>query len=261
MKLQFLFETTKNHDYVSVLADSALVQGDIASLDAGSINPGIYYQIGGGGVNGLFARALGATLAASVNTSLQAAYDARFGAGAWQKAQDPSAPPPLLTSFFIPLPANASSTGHSVGKSVAGIVYSVGPMLPTLKSLDPKQYEQIYVDALAGVAEHNAAVAKGGNGSPVVALRLVMVSTGIYGPQPPDGKEAEAVRCAVAGLILDAVCAVAKTAAAKDLPTTMLINCATVAGRKTPSYEIDAFTNAAEARGITVTSEGFELVC
>ena len=86
MQINILFETSSSGDYVGVLKNSELVNGQIASQDAGSSNIGIYYQVGGGGVNGLFADALNGAkhvnagpLCISVNAALHDAYDNQFG--------------------------------------------------------------------------------------------------------------------------------------------------------------------------------------
>lgn len=251
MQINILFETSSSGDYVGVLKNSDLVNGKIASQDAGSSNIGIYYQVGGGGVNGLFADALNGAkhvnagpLCISVNAALHDAYDNQFGNGAWSQDSS-SGRGDRLTSFYIPLPANAHTTSHTVGDQIAGIVYSVGPQVPGPKVSDPDQYRQIYLDAFAGVAAANQ------NGS-IEAIRLCVLSTGIYGPPDPADKQ-PMVRDA-ARIILEALTASAKLPSAAQLPTTMLINCSSKSG-----YERDAFTHAAGALGISVTSDGFTL--
>jgi hypothetical protein len=253
MKANIVFESTEAHDYVGVLDNTSVLKGLIASQDAGSTNSGIYYQIGGRGVNGFFASALGPSLTKTVNAALTAAYEARFGADSWKTDQRSSTPP--RTSFYIPLPADASQKGNVVGQRVAGIVYSVGPVLSGTKIPDPGQYLQIYLDALNAVAEENksaAAKATNGKAERIEGLRMTMVSTGIYAP--PDADDAAAVRAEAAGLILDAIATAAAGPDALHLPTTFLINC----GSPT-SDEIDAFSNAAKALNITATEEGFTL--
>ena len=133
---------------------------------------------------------------------------------------------PPLTSFYIPLPVDASKPDNLVGPRVAGIVYSVGPVLSGKKIPNPKQYRDIYVDALNSVAGENKSAAKAGtarNGKRIEGLRLTMVSTGIYAPKIPE--DAAAVRAEAAGLILEAIAEAAAGPDADHLPTTLLINC------------------------------------
>lgn len=259
MQFQFLFEMSKSQNYVGVLADSALVRGHIASQNAGSSNPGLYYQVGGLGVNGFFATALGNTLQTSINKDLVKAYDKRFGesgSGAWK--QDQTDRTIRLTSLNIPLPSNAHSDGHSVGANVRAMIYSVGPILgdpPTPEEppvLDHGVYRQIYIDAFSEVAAANKA-----SKDKIDAIRLTMVSTGIYGGTLPDEILAELCHEA-ASIILEAVEAAAKLADAAHLPKTMLINNSAVAP-KLPNKEKDAFSAAAKDRGIDVDKSGFTL--
>lgn len=251
MKFNFLFETSPTNQYVGVLSDTHLLKGFIASQNAGSTNSGIYHQVGGGGVNLLFMNALGPSLTASVNGDLVVAYDARFGKGAWQKDKTSQTPP--LTSFYIPLPAGK---GANVGKKVAGMVYSVGPVIDDDHVTDRDQYRQIHVDALNELASVNKSAA---TGAKIEGLRITMLSTGIYGPSDPKKKTPECRD--VAAVILEALEAAAKGADAAYLPATIPINCATDPKKTPASKEIDAFTFAATALKITVTKAGFELDC
>src|SRR5665213_987266 len=106
MKFEFRFEMNATGNYVGVLANSALVKGKIASQNAGSSNAGIYYQVGGGGVNGYFHDALHDPKLLDnvnealddVNKALVAAYDNRFGKDAWN--QDQNGRDDRLTSFY-----------------------------------------------------------------------------------------------------------------------------------------------------------------
>jgi hypothetical protein len=243
MQFNILFETSSTNDYVGVLQNSSLVQGKIVSQDAGSDDAGLYYQVAGEGVNGLFKKALAPKLCATVNADLKVAYDNRFGANAW--TQDSGGRLDRLTSFYVPLPPNAHSIGLHVGNEVAGLVYSVGPRVGGPVITDHKQYAQIYLDAFAEV------IAANGNGA-IEAIRLCVLSTGIYGP--PNPKDKQPMARDAAGVILDALVAGTKLPGAAQLPSTMLVNCSSTMG-----YERDAFTYAATARGITVTSAGFTL--
>jgi hypothetical protein len=132
-------------------------------------------------------------------------------------------------------------------------VYSVGPHLPT-RIVERDPFRQVYVDALEAVAMAQRAA---GPSAPRVALRLTLLSTGIYGgilPNTPD-TVVKALNRDVAALVLEAAAAAAKGPHATDLPATILVN----ADRRTqPGKEVDAFTHAAAARGIQVSSTGFD---
>ena len=148
-EISFFFESNDKGGYVDVLANSKLVLGNIVSQNAGSTNPGIYYQVGGGGLNGAFASALG-TQATDVNRALQAAYDTKFGTGSWSRdSGNPPSPLPL-TSLLVPVTASAH-----VGNYCVGMMYSVGPML-TSAGLTPTEsalYTKIYADAATEIAQ------------------------------------------------------------------------------------------------------------
>ena len=93
MKFDVVFESSKSHGYVRVLHDSSALRGFIATQDAGSSNKDIYYQVGGGGVNKLFADDMGQDLTAAVNKALITAYENRFGDGAWEADKKSSSRP------------------------------------------------------------------------------------------------------------------------------------------------------------------------
>jgi len=252
MKFNIVFESTDTNDYVGVLVDTVVPNLLIAAQNAGSINASdedkydLYYLVGGGGVNGFFHTALGDSLTKTVNADLVAAYDARFGKGSWRK--DHSNPAPPLTSFYIPLPANASKLSGKIGKRVVGMVYSVGPDLSGRPFTDRSQYQKVYADALSCLIEGNKRAEAAGD-KKIDGLRLTMVSTGIYAPND----NPEQFRAEAAGLILDAIEAAANGPDGAYLPSTFLVNCGTTRHAPPVSdsrYELDGFTAAAEARKI-----------
>jgi hypothetical protein len=254
MPFNVQLESDSKSHYVNVLADSVLVKGPVATQNAGSSNRGIYYQVGGGGRNGDFADGFGPRLCDLMNQALVSAYDERFGAGSWQ-ADNAAARGDRLTSFYVPIPRplpvpRPAPPIPPVGDRIAGMVYSVGPIIHQGVIGDRDQYRQIYVDALDSVAAANRAAASNGR---IEALRITMLSTGIYSAGLP-AAQATALARDAATLILDALAAAAAGPAVADLPATILINTATPV-----SKEIDAFTYAAGQRKLAVTAAGFVL--
>ena len=234
-KIIFFFENNNKGDYVNVLANSDLVPGAIVSQNAGSTNLGIYYQVGGGGLNGVFAQALG-TQVAGVNVELKEAYDAKFGDGSWVRdSRTPPSPLPL-TSLLV-----AVSPSAHVGQNCIGMMYSVGPML-TAKGLIPSEssrYTQIYDDAMSAIAQSD---------KKIDGFRLMMLSSGIYrggAPIVPFANDA-------AACIIDAVCTAVKAQPQKLGQLAILIN--TNANAQFPK-ELKGFTNAAKAHDADFFSE------
>lgn len=257
MTVAFRFESPTD-DFVDVLGDSPVGSGPIASQNAGSSNPGLYYTVGGGGVNGLFARALrpthpgGHDELARVNADLTARYDGRYGAGAWQ-ADRFSGRTDRLTSVCVPL----QHDNTRVHPAVAAMVYSVGPVIqgppagapagaPLIGNADV--YRAIYADALASIASSGLAVAR---------FRVSMVSTGIYAQALQTLAEKQQLFAEAAGLIISAF------AQADAVPATVLIN-----NGRTPVYDPgaggmlqvplirDGFTAAAQRHGACATVPG-----
>jgi hypothetical protein len=54
LAVAFRFESTEKGGYVGVLENSGLVSGTVVTQNAGSTNAGMYYQVGGGELNGVF---------------------------------------------------------------------------------------------------------------------------------------------------------------------------------------------------------------
>lgn len=222
-----------------MLANSSLIPGAVVSQNAGSTNPGIYYQVGGGGLNGIFERALGPQQVVSVNNQLQIAYDAKFGEGRW--AKDSKEPPSHLplTSLHVPVEA---------GNNCIGMMYSVGPMLTRHGLTAPSEksrYTQIYADAINEIANTD---------SNINAFRITMLSSGIYRGDAPLADFADAA----AGCIIDAVCTsvIAQPLALSQFG--ILIN--TDHNAPFPT-ELRGFKNAATARDAVITSNGFIVQC
>jgi hypothetical protein len=238
-QIQFFFESNEQGGYVDVLANSSFFSGAVVSQNAGSTNSDIYYQVGGRGLNGVFARVLGPQQVVGVNKELQIAYDAKYGAGRWAKdSVNPPSPIPL-TSFLVPVKA---------GNSCVGMMYSVGPQLTSdglTAPADKNRYTQIYADAMYEIA-HNESV--------VYGFRVTMLSSGIY----RGGAPIEAFADAAAGCIIDAVHASVVSQPSALSKLSILIN--TDLNAKFP-VELTGFTNAASARGATITSNGFMLRC
>lgn len=240
--VRFLYESSVTGEWVDVLSDSPLNQDSVASQNAGSSNAGIYYQVGGGFLNSVFATDLKkAGQLTSVNQALQAAYDAKYGSGSF--AADSSAASPRqdrLTSLIVPV-----SEGSPIGDNVYAMVYSVGPQLGLHGIVDRNAYKQIYVDALNEISRWNKANPK----AVIKNFRITMVSTNAY------GNGTTALRLDSATLILEAV----KQSAKADpslTGITMLINSNYTVD---PPLEPEAFAAAAKAAGATGNSAGFDL--
>ncbi len=240
--MRFLYESSPTGEWVDVLSDSPLTQDSVASQNAGSSNAGIYYQVGGGFLNGIFATDLKkAGQLTTVNQALQAAYNARYGSGSF--ATDSSAASPRqdrLTSLIVPV-----SEGTPIGDNVYAMVYSVGPQLGLHGIVDRNAYKQIYLDALNEISKWNKANPK----AVIKNFRITMVSTNAY------GNGSKALRFDSATLILEAV-----KDAAKSNPSltgiTILINSNY---RVDPPAEPEAFDAAAKAAGANGNSAGFDL--
>jgi hypothetical protein len=244
MEIHVRFESN-NGKYVPVLANSMLATGNVVSQNAGSSNPGIYYQVGGGGLNGVFVDALGQEQTDQCNQALVAAYDAKFGAGAWKRDQTQKPADPPLTSFLVSV--DAAKCAHA-GDQIVGMIYSVGPKLTSAGITDESQYRGIYIDAFAAVVNSNANT----SGNQIAAVRITMLSTGIYAGGDPTTLYNTSARC-----ILDGIQEAAAAAAEADFPPTVLVNNATESDGT--NKEVDSFTHAAEARGLPVDSAGFVL--
>lgn len=238
-QIRFFFESNEQGRYVDVLTNSSFISGAVVSQNAGSTNSDIYYQVGGGGLNGVFERALGPQQVVRVNNELKISYDAKFGEGRWAKdSKEPPSPLPL-TSLLVPVEA---------GNSCIGMMYSVGPML-TRDGLgapaEMERYTQIYADAMHEIAQ---------KGSEVYGFRITMLSSGFY----RGGAPLDAFADAAAGCIIDAVCA---SVVAHPLALSKLAILINTDRHATFPIELNGFTNAATARGATITSSGFILQC
>ncbi len=240
---RFLYETTAT-TWVDVVADSPVVKGSLATQNAGSTNPGIYYQVDGGFLNGAFKSKLTqAGQIQAVNKALKTAYDTKYGAGSF--AADAAASSPRqdrLTSLIIPLTPGAPP----VGNHVYAMVYSVGPMLGASGITDTQGYKQIYLDALTGIAAWN----KQHPPAAIQNFRITMLSTNAYAGT---GNK-ETLRQQAAGLIIDAV-KEAMQADSSLQSLQILIN----TNDSQASSERDAFDAAAKSKGLNPIGEGFDV--
>lgn len=139
------------------------------SQNSGSSNPGIFYQVGGGGVNGAFGfgfRQKG--ILTEVNDRLLIKL---------KELQDDENV--ILTD---PLPSIIVPLNDLDQESVEGMLYSVGPVLSSereFKLEHMKMIKNIYKDAISDILEFN------GNETTDMkyeCLRVSFVSSGIYGP-------------------------------------------------------------------------------
>ncbi len=175
--LRFRYETN-NDKWVGVVANSVLGGGRVVSQNAGSNDDGIYYQVGGGGINRVFHDTLDTSPSQldAANTALSDAYDAHYGDGSFMQ-DSLMLPDDKRANLVIPL---VSSQGQ-VGSEVKAMLYTVGPKLDPAMALQDaamrKEYVQLYADAFTAVLDWNAshpATEK------VDFIRLTFVSCGIY---------------------------------------------------------------------------------
>ncbi|MGQ0792819.1 MAG: hypothetical protein ACT4NX_01900 [Deltaproteobacteria bacterium] len=251
-EMTFLFETSPSGGWMPIADNSKLVEGNIATQNAGSINSDIYYQVGGGGLNGILADALTGQLD-EVNSVLKKSYDNIYGAGEWTKD---SAHPrsDRLTSILVELVPGKGD----IASKVSGMMYSVGPILGKQGITDEPQYREIYADALFALAAWNEESDTAKGDFPIGALRITMLSCGIYGAVVSDVNALgiTSARCIIQGLCaaaLDPAC----LAAAKTVILVNVNDKDIVKGDHRPFKERWAFTQAAEQLGATVTAKGF----
>jgi hypothetical protein len=240
-----LFESSSRGKWVGVLEDSQLVSGKIASQNAGSISPSMYYRVTGGGMNALFADPLMASgQLDDVNAELRRRYDACYGSGSW--AKDAKGHPPRsdrLTTLLVEL----TGDGVHVGRDIAAMAYSVGPILGRAGIVDDAGYQQIYFDAMQAIDAWNQTTS-----DPIVGLRTTMVSCGIYATTVDD-KDA-LFNGAAANIVTGIARAVSAYPALDGF--SILVN---TNDKASPPRERPAFTAAAKALGITVTADGFSV--
>lgn len=243
--VEFRFETSRSGGYVPILGNSSLGPTKVASQDAGSRNPGIYYQVGGDALNGKFASDLTkAGQLPAVNQALVRAYDNQYGTGSWQKWNrgEGSGRPPL-TSFLIALEPGVGP----IGSDVVGLMYSVGPKLSPQGITDTSRYRAIYTAAMTAI----------GSGGLIDGLRITMLSTGIYADRVTDKKK---LYVTAAESIIDGI-----VSAVADDPTLagvmVLINTSdTDPVSDGQGKERYGFCQAAKNRGIKCNSAGFDVV-
>lgn len=236
IKVFFYFESNNKGGYVGVLSNSDLVTGNIVSQNAGSTNQGIYYQVGGGGLNGAFARALGSQVK-SVNAELKTAYDQKFGDNSWIRDSQKTPSPLPLTSLLVPV-----NHSEHVGQNCTGMMYSVGPILHKDGLNDTKTktlYSQIYADAMSEIAKSH---------KNIDGFRITMLSSGIYRGNAP----IQSFSNDAATLIINAVCAAIKAQPKKLGNLAILIN--TDTNSHFPK-ELKGFTYAAKLQNASFFSK------
>lgn len=236
VQVSFFFESNPEGGYVNALSGSSLVFGSIVSQNAGSTNYGIYYQVGGGGLNGAFAKGLRSQITA-VNEKLRTAYDEKFGNGCWAEHSNNPPSPPVLTSLLVSV-----QPSEEVEKECIGMMYSVGPRLTAagLTSNEYARYTQIYRDAMSEIAQSDKKIS---------GFRITMLSSGIYRGGAPIASFTDAA----ASSIIDAVCEAVTNQPRRLGDLAILIN--TNNTKAEFPKELKGFTNAAKARDADFFSE------
>lgn len=252
-KLSFMFEPGSNGAWTDILEISAKVDGYIATQNAGSINPGIYYQVGGRGVNGRFADRLSEQLD-RINADLTTGYDQVFGSGSWKtdSAYPPSDPPKLTSLVTLIDPAVQSSDKQS---GVSAMVYSVGPILGIEGITDEAGYKKIYSDAISGLSSYNDYAAKEDSDiPPIAAIRITMLSCGYYADSVADK---DLLFITAAKYIIESLKTAVQDRRNKSARgIKILINCNDDEGF---GVERKAFADAASKMGVKVDQTGFDI--
>jgi hypothetical protein len=255
--VRFLYDSDPTGQYVNVVANSTVMPtGLIATQNAGSAKVGLYYQIGGLGLNLQFANQL--VLAGQldhINTNvLPNAYDAAYGA-AGQWATDHAAKPTRqdrLTSVLIAL-----QDGDPIGDRVVAMIYSAAPELgATLLSnaTDAAQYTAIYMDALARIADWNTNHPK----ATIEGFRITMLSTGINSGLDK-GPALDTLKETIAGLIVDAVVASMKAKPALAGLTILVNNSDATDGAERLAFDAAAKAAKLTNSGVVLAREGFDI--
>jgi len=242
--IRFRFESNSSGDYVGILSDSSLISGNLVSQNAGSSNPGIYYQVGGGGLNHVFDSVLNkAGRLSQANASLIKKYDAKYGDGAYQ-TDAMSGREDRLTSLLIVLTPGASG----IGSRAVGMMYSVGPVLGRAGITNRAQYAQIYTDAITQISAANA-----NDNASIEGMRITMLSTGIYAQSVDDPQK---LITDSAQLIVEGV-ANGVAANPSHGPTTILINASRDHGNK--EHTAFAAVSSTDTYSISQVQGGFDV--
>ena len=248
---RFLYQTGAKGDYFDVTADPTVAGGGgsglVATQNAGSAKSGIYYQLGGTGVNGVFTdRFTKAGLLATVQSDLGVAYDKHYGTGTFaaDAKDDPTTKAPRqdrLTSLLIPY-----NPAPPIDGNVIAMVYSAAPLLGPGGITDKAAYKQIYTDALDAIATWNADPF----GTPFEFLRITMLSTGTNAGSAAGATLFETSAAMIVEAVNDALKAHTNLAS-----LIVLVNSNSATG----DNERKAFDKAAAAKGVTSTLTGFDL--
>ncbi len=241
--VRFLYEHDASGSWVAPMANSPVGSGFLVTQNAGSCDHAFYYKVDGGTLNAAFKSALsGAGQLSNADKAIAVAYDAKYGAGAF--AADSAADPARcdrLTSFYVPV-----APAGPIGSDVCAMIYSVGPKLGAKGIENEPQYTQVYTDALDAIAAFNADTSH----PPISCFRVTLLSTGVYAGT----SDIVALKAQAAGLIIDAVHAAA-VADPSVAALTVLVNSNDAKG----GSERVGFDTAAAARGLTTTTDGFDV--
>jgi hypothetical protein len=251
--VRFLYECDVNLSYIDVVANpTVLTSGNIATQNAGSAKPTLYYQLGGATLNLAFATQLGAAgQLDGINTvDLPKAYNAVYGAGEWEK--DNVAVPTRqdrLTSVLVPL-----GDGDPVGDRVVAMIYSAAPELTATGLSDPAaaaQYRSLYATALGHIATWNTAHPK----APIVGLRVTMLSTGTNA----GSARGPALNATAAGLIVDTAIGCVRASPALAGLTILVNNSDALGGAERLAFDLAAKAHKATNAGVVLAREGFDV--
>ena len=231
---------------------TVLTVGNIATQNAGSAKPTLYYQVGGATLNLAFATQLAAAgqLDRINATDLPNAYNDVYGKGEWEKDHVGSPTrQDRLTSVLVPL-----GDGDPVGDRVIAMIYSAAPELTANGLSDAAaavQYRSLYAAALGRIAAWNSARAK----APIVGLRITMLSTGTNA----GAAKGPALNATAAGLIVETVIACVKAKPALAGLTILVNNSDALGGAERLAFDTVAKARKATNPAVVLAREGFDV--
>jgi hypothetical protein len=161
-KINYEFES-QDGGFYPVTKKPTIVTGITATQNAGSINPGIYYKISGGGINGAFCKQY-----KKCSNKLLEDLNKKIEDDAPEKDNF------NYQNILVPIPENDCDLAEYM-------MYSVGPVMSGETTFTEKNKEiikNIYRDAMDIIIKHNNTLSE----KHITCFRVTFLSTGVYGP-------------------------------------------------------------------------------